>query len=320
MRKYTQLTEKGYTLELLMQERYSQREIAERIFRHKSTISRELRRNRNKEGSYIADEAIKMASRRRKRIVSTKFTDTVMEMIREKLKLHWSHEQISGRLGKENGKSISYELIYQYIDKDRKDGGTLYKCLPHRGEKYKKRNIKARRVWKSAVKRKLISERPPIASKGKEIGHWEGDTVEGKCHRGGIGTFVDKKSMFTVIRKVRDKSSEEMKNTIIKTFTRCSDVLKTLTVDNGMELGSGIYFANPYSPWERGLNENTNGLIRRFFPKGTDFTRVSERELIKVQNLLNNRPRRRLNFRTPKEVFTEELLKQEKYAAFLKVC
>jgi IS30 family transposase len=245
--------------------------------------------------------------------------------------LGWSPEQISGRLKIQYNIKISYELIYQYIDRDRKAGGSLYKYLPHRGKKYKKRNIKTRkRVWKTAAKRKPKSKRPPEATERKEIGHWEGDTIEGKRHQSGLGTFVDRKSTFTIIRKVRNKSAEEMKNVILKSFNACPDVIKTLTVDNGGEfalhdkisisLGMGVYFAPPYSPWERGLNENVNGLIRRFFPKGTDFKLVPEWEVTKVQNLLNERPRKNLGFKTPKEVFISELMKQEKYQKLVKVC
>jgi len=273
---------------------------------------------------------MKMAAERRKRVIPSRFTEKAKNLIKEKLKMGWSPEQISARLKRDHKIKISYELIYQYIDKDRKNGGNLYNYLPHRGKKYKKRNIKTRKVWKSAVKRKPISERPAKVAKKKEIGHWEGDTIVGKDHRGGLGTFVEMKSMYTVIRKVRDKSSEEMKNAILKSFNGCSDIMKTLTVDNGTEfalhdkisegLGTGVYFATPNSPWERGLNENTNGLIRRIFPKGTDFTRVSEREIIRVQYLLNNRPRKRLNFMTPKEVFIKEIMKIEKYKILVRAC
>ena len=180
------------------------------------------------------------------------------------------------------------------------------------------------------MKRRPISERPHKTLLKKEIGHWEGDTVESKGHRGGIGTFVDMKSKLVIIRKVRDKSSEEMKDVILKTFSLCPELLKTLTLDNGNEFalhdrishetGALVYFADPYSPWERGLNENTNGLIRRFYPKGTDFNRVPDYELAKIQNLLNCRPRKILGFRSPMEVFAEEVLKQEKFKAMQNVC
>jgi len=329
--KYTQLTERErYQLEALMQTCSTQKMIAEALGRNKSTISRELKRNKNPGCCYFSEFAIEKAAERRKRVIPSRFTDKAKNIIKENLKIGWSPEQISARLKRDHKIKISYELIYKYIDKDRKNGGSLYKYLPLRGKKYKKRNIKTRKVWKSAVKRKLISERPAKVAKKKEIGHWEGDTVVGKNHLGGLGTFVEMKSMYVVIRKVMDKSAEEMKNAILKSFTGCSDIIKTLTVDNGTEfalhdkisegLGTGVYFATPYSPWERGLNENTNGLIRRFFPKGTDFTRVSEREIIRIQDLLNNRPRKRLNFMTPKEVFIKEIMKIEKYKILARAC
>ena len=330
--KYTQLTEKErYQLELLIQEYSTQKMVAEMLGRSRSTICRELKRNKEIGSSYSSEVAISKAAERRKRIIPSKITELVKDKIKEKLELFWSPEQISGWLKNELNIKVSYELIYQHIYNDRKAGGILFKYLPHRGEKYKKRNIKIiRRVWKTAAKRKPISERPAVVILKKELGHWEGDTVESKGHRGGIGTFVEMKSTFTIIRKVRDKSAEEMKNAIIKSFNSCPDVIKTLTVDNGnefalhdrisKELGTTVYFAAPYSPWERGLNENTNGLIRRIYPKGTDFNRIPEWELARIQNLLNERPRKKLNFRTPKEVFTAELLKQEKYSNILKIC
>ena len=328
--KYTQLTKKErYHLELLIQEYSTQKMLAEMLGRSRSTISRELRRNKGEDGRYRSEGAISKTAERRKRIIPTKFTELVKELINEKLELGWSPEQISGRLKIEYNIKISYELIYQYIDRDRKIGGTLFKNLPHRGKKYKKRNIKARRVWKTVVKRKPISDRPTKLLLEKEIGHWEGDTVESKGHRGGIGSFLEMKSKFTIIRKVRDKSAEEMKNAVGNSFASCPGVMKTLTLDNGNEFalhdkisketGATVYFAEPYSPWERGLNENTNGLIRRFYPKGTDFNRISEFEIANVQNLLNERPRKILGFRTPKKVFIEEILKEEKFRLVLNV-
>lgn len=323
--KYTQLTEKErYQLELLIQEHSTQKMAAEILGRSRSTISRELKRNKDPDGRYFSEAAIVKTAERRKRIIPTKFTELVKGQIQEKLELGWSPEQISGRLKIQSNIKISYELIYQYINRDRKAGGTLFKYLPHRGKKYKKRNIKTRRrVWKTAAKRKPMSERPREATERKEIGHWEGDTIEGKRHRGGLGTFVDRKSTFTIIRKVKNKSAEEMKNVILKSFRACPDVIKTLTVDNGgefalhdkmsMALRMDVYFAPPYSPWERGLNENVNGLIRRFFPKGTDFNLIPEWKLAKVQNLLNERPKKNLGFKTPKEVFISEMMKQKKY-------
>lgn len=331
--KYTQLTDKErYHIEYLIQDGHvSQKIIADFSGRHKSTISRELRRNKNAGCQYKADEAIILARQRKKRKRQSKITDKHKDFIKEKLEDGWSPEQISGHLKRTKELiPISHELIYQHIDKDRKEGGSLYKELPRRGKKYKKRNIKTRRAWKTVVKRKPISERPDKRILEKEIGHWEGDTVESKGHRGGIGTFVEMKSKFVIIRKLRDKSSEEMKNALIKTFSQCPELIKTLTVDNGnefafhdkisLETGASVYFADPYSPWERGLNENTNGLIRRYYPKGTDFNRIPDYELAKTQKLLNSRPRKLLGYRSPAEVFTEEILRQEKFKEMLNVC
>jgi len=144
-----------------------------------------------------------------------------------------------------------------------------------------------------------------------------------------LGTFVDIRSKYVIIKKLRGKSSKEMKNAIIGSFKKCPELIRTLTVDNGSEfalhddvrkeLKSKVYFADPYSPWQRGLNENTNGLIRKFYPKGTDFSKISEREILKVQDLLNNRPRDLLGFNTPKQLFTKEILKEEKYRKMLNI-
>lgn len=325
--KYIQLTQKErYRLEFLIQEKSNQKMMAEKLGRHKSTISRELKRNRDTSGEYLAEMALELekAVGRKKRILPTKFTEVVKEQIETRLSDGWSPEQISAHLKREYRISISHELIYQYINKDRKDGGNLYTKLPRRGNKYKKRNIKARwKIWKTAAKRRSITERPKEVALKVKLGHWEGDLVESRGHQGGIGTFVEMKSKYTIIRKVSDKSSEEMKNILIKTYSNCREVLKTMTLDNGSEfalhdivskeLNTDIYFTNPYSPWERGLNENTNGLIRRFYPKGTDFNKVSEGELLHFQNLLNNRPRKSLNFKTPNEVFINEVVRKEEF-------
>jgi len=328
--KYTQLTLKErYTIEFLLQEGFSNINIALRLGRDKSTIGREISRSSISRSSYSAESAAEHAGKRCIRKTASKFTQFTKHEIKEMLKLKWTPEQISFHLKKDHMIFISHELIYQYINNDRKFGGTLYLLLPRRGKKYKKRNLKTRkRFSEAAAERKPISERPAEAALKNKIGHWEGDTVESKGHRGGIATFVDMKSKYTVIRKVRDKSSTEMKNAIIGSFIGCPELIKTLTVDNGNEfalhdiiskrLKTQVYFADPYSPWQRGLNENTNGLIRRFYPKGTDFTKVSERELLKVQNLLNERPRKILGFKTPKEILTEEIIKKEEFKVLLK--
>jgi transposase, IS30 family len=329
-KRYTQLTmRERYTIEYLMQEGKTQNFIAEKLCRDKTTIFRELARNSEKDQRYQADKAETLALARCIRESFRRFTDPVRSIMENKLIAHWSPEQISAHLKVREGVNISYELIYQYLDFDRRQGGNLYKLLPHRGEKYKKRNIKTRRrVWKEAKTRKLIDSRPPIVAEKAEIGHWEGDTVEGKGHQGGIGTFVDIKSKYLVIRKVNDKSALEMKNAVLDGFKNYPKIAKTFTFDNGTEfslhdqmekeLGTEVYFAHPYSPWERGLNENTNGLIRKFYPKGTDFSTVPEEDILRVQNLINERPRKLLNYKTPKEVLYEELISKNSHRNILR--
>lgn len=329
--RYTQLTVKErYNIEFLIQEGFSNKYIALKFGRNKSTIGRELKRNKASNCKYIAERANDFAIGRCRRESGSKFTTFTREYISKMLKNKWSPEQISARLKSEHNIFISHELIYQYINNDRKLGGTLYKRLPCRGKKYKKRNVKGRgKVWKKVPKRTPISERPSKDILKKHIGNWEGDTIEGKGHRSGLGTFVDMKAKLTIIRKLKNKTSMEMKNAIVESFKNCPELINTLTVDNGNEfalhdkisttLKSKVYFADPYSPWQRGLNENTNGLIRKFFPKGTDFNKITEREILKVQDLLNNRPRKTLGFKTPKEVFIENLLRKKEYKNILRI-
>lgn len=328
-KRYTQLTIKErYWLERLIQDKCSNIEIAKKLGRATSTIGREIKRNSKMRKSYSSDQANELALERCKRELPSKFTEIAKDKICEQLKIGSTPEQISANLKHEGIISVSHELIYQYINNDRKSGGNLYKLLPRRGNKYKKRNIKnSSKIWKKAARRISISERCPKEILKSKIGNWEGDIVEGKGHRGGLATFVDMKSKYVIIKKVRDKSSEEMKNVLLDSFASCPELIETLTVDNGNEfarhdeisssLNTKVYFANPYSPWERGLNENTNGLIRRFYPKGTDFHKINERKLLKVQDILNNRPRKTLGFKTPKQVFTKAIRKNEKYASML---
>ncbi|MCK5536087.1 MAG: IS30 family transposase [Bacteroidales bacterium] len=319
-------------IEDLIQEGKTQNYMAEKVGCDKSTISRELARNRDKNGIYCAESAKDLAQNRCQRERFKNFTESVIEIIRDKLVDHWAPEQISVHLKEEENVHISYELIYQYLEFDREQGGDMCKLLPHRGKKYKKRNTKGDKKkksgWKTAKKRKSIEDRPSIVAEKTEIGHWEGDTVESKNHQGGIGTFVDITSKFLIMRRVKNKSSMEMKNAIVGAFEHYPDILKTMTLDNGTEfalhdqiekeLNTKIYFAHPYSPGERGLNENTNGLIRKFYPKGTDFSEYTDDDLLQVQNKINNRPRKSLNYKTPKEVLYKELLLKHSYSNILK--
>lgn len=328
-RKYRQLTmRERYTIEDLSQLGHTQNFISEKLGCHKSTISRELRRNKDALGDYVAETAGALSKARRRRSRFRGITKEAENVIEEKLIAHWSPERISSCLRIVHGIRVSHESLYQYIAFDRARGGSLHRLLPHRGEKYKKRNLKSSRtVHKTAKPRKSIEDRPSAAAERRELGHWEGDTVEGKAHKGGLGTFVEMKSMFLVMGKVKNKSSEAMKNMVVERFRHYPPIVKSITVDNGAEfalhdeiedaLRTEVYFAHPYSPWERGLNENTNGLIRRFYPKGTDFSEYSDADIQQVQDALNDRPRKTLNYKTPRQVLCEELRAGNSYQGIM---
>ena len=315
---YTQLAiNERYIIEQCIQGGMSQKEIANLLGRDKSVISREISRNISLDGIYRAEEAQEQYLNRRQRKKHSKFTLEVVSLIEERLAQHSSPEEISLYLKHEFAIEVSYESIYQYIDDDKKKGGYLYKLLPHRGDKYKKRNLKSRnRVWKSAKVRKSIEERPKEANDRLITGHWEGDTIVGKNHTPGLLTLTDRKSRYTIIRKIKSTTSEEVKKVFISCFSQASDLIKTVTFDNGSEfalhneiedaLDIKVYFAHPYSPWERGMNENINGYIRRFFPKGTDFSKYTDDDIQRVQDIINRRYRKVLNEKTPLEVFMND--------------
>ncbi len=295
-------------------------DIAWMVGRSKSTVSREL--SRNSIGKvYEPNLAEGLYDSRRHRGESQgKFTEFTKAHIKDKLDEGYSPEQISFSLSKNSIASVSHEAIYQYIAEDRASGGVLYLDLPRKGKKYKKRAKRPKKKFKeSAAIKTLISERPDKKVLEVELGHWEGDTVESKGHKGGINTMVEIGSKLCIFRKVLDKTAESTKDAIISVFSECNELFQSLTLDNGSEfamhslmsekLKGKVYFCHANSPWERGLNENTNGLLRRFYPKGTDFNNISVKELKHVQDKLNNRPRKTLGYRTPAEVFAEKLEK-----------
>jgi IS30 family transposase len=223
-----------------------------------------------------------------------------------------SPEQISAWLKKEHKASISHERIYQMIWQDKHEGGSLWRCLRRRGKRYNKRS--GQNAGRGLIPNRIdISERPAIVERKKRLGDWEGDTVVGSRHRGALLTHVERKSKLTKIAKLQRATADRTHNATVRHLKPIRRFVETITYDNGKEfaghqltakvLRADIYFATPYHAWERGLNENTNGLIRDFFPKGTDFTKVSYAEVAKVERLLNSRPRKSLGYKTPQEVF-----------------
>jgi IS30 family transposase len=319
--KYNQLTlEKRYHILALIKQGLKQKDIALEIGVHSSTISRELKRNSIKGQSYSAEQAQVHSTVRHKQKHKRKaITKRIEKYIRDKLKEDWSPEQISGRLRREKDITIHHETIYRFIYTNKANGGRLYKHLRHKNKKYHKRsNVYGQRGV--IIDRVMIDKRPKVVDKKSRIGDLEIDTVIGKNHVGALVTIVDRKSKFALIKKVKSKQAKEVTAALIEMLTPIAPVVQTITSDNGKEFAyhkevsqaikADFYFANPYHSWERGLNEHTNGLIRQYLPKQTDFTQTSKEEIVTVQNSINHRPRKSLNYQTPYEVFFKEVAKK----------
>ena len=316
--KYRQLTlEKRYQVSALIKAGLNQKEVALEVGVHPSTISRELRRNRDVVRGYNAElaqiKSTKVEMQKTKRFSLTK---PIEKYIRAKLKQDWSPEQISGRMRLDSGMSVVHETIYRYIYTNKKNGGKLYTYLRHKNKKYHHRSNDYRSRG-TIIDRVMIGKRPKIVEKKSRIGDWEIDTVVGKDHKGFLVTVVDRKSKFVIIKNVPTKEASVVTEALIEMIYPIKDITHTITSDNGKEfayhkqvsaaLDTDFYFANPYHSWERGLNEHTNGLIRQYLPKKSVFIGVSKEEIIMIQNRLNHRPRKVLNYKTPYEVFFSEM-------------
>ena len=295
---------------------YGQSEIAERLNRHKGTISRELSRNVSSTHDYKPHLAQRYYEKRRRlskeptRLEQDRWLSRYMQT---KLKQYWSPEQVSGRVAKDHDITISPVTIYSWIYRNRTEGGEFYRYLRQSHRRRRKRRTGEDRRGQMPDRR-MIDERPQVVNERRRIGDWESDTIEGRKGSGLIATHVDRKARYTIAVKVADKSAETVTMATLKAMkTLPSEKIKTMTFDNGKEfagfkqLEQGLkmrsYFAQPYHSWERGTNENTNGLLRQFFPKGMDFSTVVQLDVDKALKLLNNRPRKCLNYRTPTEVF-----------------
>ena len=308
---YTQLTqEERYQIYALKKAGHIQAEIAEIVGRDPGTISRELRRNRGLKG-YRPQQAHNLALLRRYDKAHTRIGSKVWQLVEALIRDEWSPEQVVGRVEMEQGVSISHEWIYQYVYADQRSGGELYRFLRCQKVRRKRYGSYSRR---GCIPNQVsIDERPAIVDARQRLGDWEGDTVIGKGHRGALVTLVERKSLYTVIRAVLHKTAEAVRDAVVDGLTPYIDWVHTITYDNGREftdhegmasdLDARIYFAHPYASWERGLNENTNGLIRQYFPKHRDLTTVTKSEIEKAMDKLNHRPRKSLGFRTPYEVF-----------------
>lgn len=313
MKHYTQLTEvQRYQISALRKEGLSQQAIALNIGVHPSTISRELRRNKGLRGYRPAQAQRKAIERHRQKSKAIRLGTEQIGYIHEKIKEEWSPEQVSATMAQAGIDSVSHETIYRYLQTERSEGGTLYTRLRHKSRKYRKRYGSTDR--RGQIHNRVgIDERPAVVDQRSRIGDFEIDTVIGKNHKQALVTIVDRYSKLTLIKKVTHKRAELVRSAAVELLSPIAHWVHTITADNGKEFAehekiseaikAAIYFAHPYASWERGTNENTNGLIRQYFPKGTRFEEITDEQIRIVQERLNRRPRKTLGFKTPYEVF-----------------
>ena len=327
LKKHRRLSYKERVIiQSLLEENKSKSFIANKLGRSRSTITREVNRWITKPGEYynadIADYIAKddYLNKRNKDKIST-YKRLCIYIYKGLLK-DWSPEQISGRIKKDYPNdpvmTISHEAIYQHIYKKPQARLNLKLIrLLARGIGRRRSRVKRRRKGSRITGQVSIDQRPAHINLRKESGHWEGDLMVGSNHKSVIGTIVERKFRYTLIVKLNNKKSDHVSKLFSKTLNKMDPIFKkTMTYDNGIEMakhkkitqktGMKIYFAHPYSSWERGTNENTNGLIRRYLPKGTSFAQISQKQLQIIQDKLNNRPRKILGYNTPQEMMDLE--------------
>lgn len=309
--------DKRVELSTLLRAGIKKKEISEQLGIDRTTIWREIKRNKGKRGEYDVRTAHAKACRRRQEANDKgnkiKNNEDLKRYITKKLRLYWSPEQISGRLKIESeDRGVCHETIYRYIYEQDPE---LKKYLRQKKGRYRRRHgTKKRRIQASEMMKKRIDQRPSIVEERKRVGDWEGDLVIGKERKKAILTHVDRKSGLLRATKLEQIDSEYVKDKIVSCFQKVSKRhCCTVTYDNGSsfakhdlverEANVEVYFAYPYRSWERATNENTNGLLRQFYPKKSPFKEITQKNLDKIVSLINNRPRKRLHYRTPLEVF-----------------
>lgn len=313
MRTYHQLTsEERYALSTLRKQGCSQSQIAHALGRHRSTVSRELRRNVKKDRAYrpaLADDVARWRRSRSRR--NQRFNAADWDLVETWLLEDFSPEQVSGWLRRFRLLSISHETIYRYIWINKRRGGMLYRHLRCAQKKRRKRYGRYDSRGRLAGK-KPISDRPPGAENRSRVGHLEGDTVLG-TDKHCILTLVDRKTGYVMIAKLQARTVEATNRAAIALIRTAARRIRTVTVDNGTEFhgykeieaatGADFYFATPHHSWERGTSENTNGLIRQYAPKKTSLALLTQADCDAIADKLNNRPRKRFDYRTPKEIY-----------------
>lgn len=296
----------------------SQTAIAERLAKHRSSMSRELRLNSYPDGCYQASHADKLARDRRK--VGKRQTKKLVKnhqlrrVVLSRLKQKDSPEQITGWRKRQHQEYVAPATLYQYLYTERPDLTGLLR--QHRSRYRRKHGTKAREQQRELAKKTWITDRPENINDRSALGHWEGDTIRGKGTSGSISTYVERVSGYALANKLNDLTAQELhEKTVVQFQTIPKQKRLSITNDNGIEfgdwefteraLGMKYYFALPYHSWERGTNENFNGLLRQFFPKGTSFATVTQRDVEQALKNLNHRPRKRLGYLTPYAVFVQ---------------
>ena len=299
---------------ILRKEGYSQQAIADAIGVDQSAISRELMRNCGKKG-YRPKQAQELSEKRRKEAHKpTKMTADLIALIEPMIREKHSPEQISGWLKENHPVSVSHETIYLHIWADKKAGGDLYTFLRRRGKAYQPRGKKL--AGRGCIKNRVgIEHRPAEVDAKERVGDWEIDLVIGHGHSGALVTIVERFTKFTVSKRVNDKSAASVTKATIELLSPYQPYVLTITADNGKEfafheqiaktLDCDVFFADPYCSWQRGLNENTNGLLRQYWPKKTDFKLISQHEVAMGVKQLNDRPRKLLFFKSPAELMEQ---------------
>lgn len=305
-------------ISLLLREGYKKSEIAKILNKHRSSISREIERNSEKNRHYHARIAKEKSNERRfnaNQRNKIKSNYWLCSFVKKNIKKTWSPEQISGRLFEFYDISISTDCIYKYIYEDQ---SKLIKKLRHasKGKYRRKRGTCIRKKRREVNKKTFIDKRPDIINSRKRIGDFEGDLMIGTDKKSALVTYTERKSLFEIIFKMDIRSADNVNKLTIEGFNKLPENKRcSITYDNGKEFdkftyiekktGMEIYFAHKYSSWERGTNENANGLIRQFIPKKISLKDIDQKQLNKIAYLLNSRPRKKLNYATPTEIFNE---------------
>ncbi len=310
---YTHLTQsERYQIHALKRQGISLGRIAAELLRNPSTISRELKRNASLVGYKPAVAHQSARTRQTQRRNAHEFSIQHWSHVETYLRLDLSPQQVSGRLLLEQALRISHECIYQHVYQDKAQGGSLVSLL--RCQKVRKKRYASGQERRGMLPNRVsIEQRPAVVDQRSRVGDWEGDTVIGKGHQGVLVTLVERKSRYTLAAQLDSRHSNKVTQAIVELLGPHKRRCKTLTFDNGKEfaehafiakcLDAKVYFAHPYCSWERGLNENHNGLLRQYFPKKTNLLKVTQDEVNEAVYRMNHRPRKCLGYRTPHEVF-----------------